>query len=202
MPDKNWNSLEVAKLLVGVATPVSLFLLGAHYADVTNQTSRIFQEQQMRYSRRSAHWDKIKPLLNRVIADLDQAYSQSPPLNRKEVVKLVRHAEDLRLEWEMMSMEFSPNTTACANDLGAAIRLSIGRMVSEKPITAESAFIYSNFYVNEHHNRLINWMKLDIGMISENEAKALKRCDLMSNKSVEKAVGEMMVDLSAYLKPI
>jgi len=64
---ETWNSLEAAKLFVGILTPLAIFLLGVWVA----REARLWEQRQWirrtLYERRLRFWDQMSPALNDVL---------------------------------------------------------------------------------------------------------------------------------------
>lgn len=106
-PEKKsvWNSLEVAKLIVGIATPLMLFLLGQQIASAErerqqaaalNERSRAEAAAQFERvtSKRVELWDQLGPKLNDIYAYLLYV-GHWKELTAKEIIQRKREADKL-----------------------------------------------------------------------------------------------------------
>jgi hypothetical protein len=105
MPDAHWNSLEIAKLAVGVLTPVMIFVLGFQVTEAARKQSRdeaksaqLRAEQSVQFTRlidkRVQLWERMAVPLNDVYAYMLQV-GHWKDLNEADLIARKRQIDAL-----------------------------------------------------------------------------------------------------------
>jgi hypothetical protein len=87
-----WNSLEIAKLVVAVATPVAVIIIGLFVQRTLARQDRLWKARQRLGDRRLAVYDEIRKELNRIycfVNDVGTWKDETPAT----VVKHKRHVD-------------------------------------------------------------------------------------------------------------